>query len=53
MLKLLGDSTRKPPGIIFKNYLKEVIFPDEWEKASVVPIQIKNKKNDKQILSNY
>ena len=52
MLKLCGDSTWKLPEIIFKNYVKEVIFPNEWERASVVPIQ-KKKKNDKQILSNY
>ena len=52
MLKLCGDSTWKLPEIIFKNYVKEVIFPNEWERASVAPIQ-KKKKNDKQILSNY
>ena len=43
MLKLCGYSTWKPLEIIFKNSLKEGIFPDEWEKAIVAPIQ-KNKK---------
>ena len=44
MLKLCGDSTWKLPEIIFKNYVKEVIFPNEWERASVAPIQKKKKK---------
>ena len=51
MLKLCGDSIWKPLEIIFKNCLKEGIFPNEWKKANVVPIH--KKKNDKQILSNY
>ena len=38
MLKLCGDSIWKPPKIIFKNCLKEGIFPNEWKKANVVPI---------------
>ena len=49
MLKLCGDSIWKPLEIIFKNCLKEGIFPNEWKKANVVPI---HKKNDEQILSN-
>ena len=36
--------------IIFKNCLKEGIFPNEWKKANVVPI---HKKSDTQILSSY
>ena len=32
MLKLCGDSTWKPLEIIFKNFLKKGIFPDEWKK---------------------
>ena len=50
MLKLCGDFILKPLEIIFKNYLKQGINPNEWKKANVVPI---HKKNDKQILSNY
>ena len=50
MLRLCRDSIWKSLKIIFKNCLKEGIFPDEWKKANVVPI---HKKNDKQILSNY
>ena len=49
MLKLCGVSIWTPLKIIFKNWLKEGIFPDEWKKANVVPI---HKRNDKQILSN-
>ena len=49
MLKLCRDSIWKPLEIIFKNSLKEGVFPDEWKKATVVSI---HKKQDKQILSN-
>ena len=41
MLKLCGDSIWKPLEIIFKNCLKEGIFPNEWKKANVVPIHKK------------
>ena len=51
MLKLCGYSIWKPLEIIFKNSLKEGIFPNEWKKVNVAPIH--KKKNDKQILSNY
>ena len=50
MLKLCGDSIWKPLEIIFKNCLKEGMFPDEWKKANVVTI---HKKNGRQILSSY
>ena len=50
MLKLCEDSIWKPLELIFKNCLKEGIFPNEWKKANVVPI---HKKKNKQILSNY
>ena len=38
MLKLCGNSVRKPPKIIFKNCTKEGIFPNEWKKANALPI---------------
>ena len=41
MLKLCGDSIWKPLEIIFKNCLKEGIFPNEWKKNNVVPIHKK------------
>ena len=41
MLKLCGESIWKPLEIIFKNCLKEGIFPNEWKKANVVPIHKK------------
>ena len=41
MLKLCGDSIWKPLEIIFKNCLKEGVFPNEWKKANVVPIHEK------------
>ena len=40
-LKLCGDFIWKPLEIIFKNCLKEDVFPDEWKKANVVPIRKK------------
>ena len=46
MLKKYGDSTWKPLKIIFKNCLKEIIFPDEWNKANVVPAHKKNYKQN-------
>ena len=47
MLKLCGDSIWKPleMEIIFKNCLKEGIFPDEWKKANIVPIHKKKMIN--------
>ena len=45
MLKLSVDSVWKPLEIIFKNCLKEGIFPDEWKKANIVPIHKKKMIN--------
>ena len=45
MLKLCGDSIWKLLEIIFKNCLKEGIFPDEWKKANIVPIHKKKMIN--------
>ena len=50
ILKLYGDSIWKPLEIIFKNCLKEGIFPNEWKKN---PCCTNPQKNDKQIISNY
>ena len=36
MLKLCGDSIWKLLEIIFKNFLKEGIYPHEWKKPNVV-----------------
>ena len=41
MLKLCEDSIWKPLEIIFKNCLKEDIFPDELKKANVIRIHKK------------
>ena len=41
-LKLCGDSIWKPLEIIFKNCLKEGIFPNEYKMVNVVPIPPKN-----------
>ena len=43
MLKLSVDSVWKPLEIIFKNCLKEGIFPDEWKKANRSTKKIINK----------
>ena len=41
MLKLGEDSVWKPLQIIFKNCLKEGLFPYGWKKANVVRIHKK------------
>ena len=38
ILKLCGDSIWKPLEIILKNYLKEGIFPDEWEYLGIFSV---------------
>ena len=50
MLKTCGNSIIKPLLIIYKNCLKKGCFPNEWEKANVVPA---HKENGKQLLKNY
>ena len=41
MLKLCDKSICNPPNIIFKPCLTQIIFPSEWKKGNVVPIQKK------------
>ena len=56
ILKLYGNSIRKPLEIIFENCLKEGIFRDEWKKANVAPVHKKNDINKSYyliILSSY
>ena len=50
MLKICGNSLRRPLELIFNNCLANGIFPSDWKKGNVVPV---HKKNDKQRLSNY
>ena len=50
MLKLCRVSICKPLKIIFKNFISNGFFPNDWKKANVVPI---HKKNNKQVVSNY
>ena len=50
MWKICEPSIRKPLEIILKSCLENGIFPLEWKKANIVPIQ---KENDKQSLANY
>ena len=50
MLKLSQKSILKPLKLIFEICLQTRLFPDQWKKASVVPI---HKKGDKQLIENY
>ena len=50
MLKLSQKSILNPLKLIFENYLRTRLFPDQWKKANVVPI---HKKGDKQLIENY
>ena len=38
MIKLCDDSVCKPLEMIFKYCLNQLIFPEEWKKANVVPM---------------
>ena len=49
MLKLFSTSILKPCKLLFENCLRTGIFPGQWKKANIVPIQ----KGDKQLLKNY
>ena len=44
MLKICGESLSKPLEKIFKSCFEKGQFPNEWEKANVIPV---HKKGDK------
>ena len=50
MLILCDETIILPLAIIFKNILREGIYPDSWKLANVIPI---HKKGDKQLVENY
>ena len=50
MLKLCGRSVIKPLSLLFNNCLRDGVFPNDWNKANVIPV---HKKEDKQLVSNY
>ena len=50
MLKICGNSLRRPLELIFNDCLVNGIFPSVWKKRNIVPV---HKKNDKQRLNNY
>ena len=50
MIKLYANPVTHPLTLKFRNYLAPGTFVTQWERANIVPIQ---KKNDKQIVSNY
>ena len=50
MLKLCASSISKPLLLLFKHSLENECFPNEWKKASIVPI---HKIGDKQLIQNY
>ena len=45
MLKLSSPSLTKPLSIIFQNFLKSTIFPDDLKKGNIVPIHKKTVNN--------
>ena len=49
MLKICGNSFRRPLELMLNNCLANGIFPPDWKKDNIVPVY---KKNDKQRL-NY
>ena len=50
MLKLCGNSLCRPLELIFNDCVANGIFPSDWKKGNIVPVQ---DKNDKQRLNNY
>ena len=50
ILKICGSAIYEPLAIIFKQCVDTGIFPFEWKKGNIVPI---NKNGDKQSLKNY
>ena len=51
MFKLCGDSLRRPLELIFKDCLRNGIFPSDWKEGNIVPVD--SQKNHKQCLNNY
>ena len=49
-VKLSNQFIIKPLIIIFQNYLKSSIFPDNWKKGNIVPV---SRKNVKRFVNNY
>lgn len=47
MLKICGNATGKPLEIIYKEYLNLGLFPLQWKKEHIAPV---NKNGDKQNL---
>ena len=50
MLKLCATLISKPIHILFDNSVINEYFPNEWKKASNIPV---HKKGDMQIIKNY
>ena len=50
MLKLCATSASESLHILFNNSVINESFPNEWEKADVIPV---HKKGDKQIIKKY
>ena len=50
IIKLCTHSVAHPLTLIFKNSMAAGTFATQWKRENIVPI---NKKNDKQIASNY
>ena len=50
MIKMCDESIALPLKIIFESAMQSGIYPDQWKKASVIPVHKKNSKNE---LKNY
>ena len=50
MIKIFDSSIVKPLSIIFRNCLKPGIFPDNWKRSNIAPVQ---KNGNKQLIQNY
>ena len=50
IIKFCANSIAHPLTLMFQNSLADGIFATHWKRANILPV---NKKNDKQIVSNY
>ena len=50
MVKLCNLTITKPLSVIYKNCLQQGVFPDDWKKGNIIPV---NKKDSNQIVDYY
>ena len=49
MIKMCGSSIIKSLQLLFDNYVRQIVFPNIWKMANVLPVH----KKSKQLVDNY